>query len=96
MFLLDTHILLWYLSNSNQITDTIYEIINNQKTIYVSIVSFLEIALKKNIGKLQLNYSIQDIENLCIEKNISILPIKSIYLDELANLPKIHNDPLIG
>ena len=86
MFLLDTHILLWYLSNSNQITDAIYEIINNQKTIYVSIVSFWEIALKKNIGKLQLNYSIQDIENLCIEKNISILPIKSIYLDELANL----------
>ena len=93
MYLLDTHTLLWYLNNSNKISDTVLKIINNEENISLSIVSLWEITLKKNIGKLKIDCSISDIEKLCLEKDIKILPIKSSYLDELANLPSIHNDP---
>jgi PIN domain nuclease of toxin-antitoxin system len=93
MYLLDTHTLLWYLNNSNKISGTVLKIINYEENINVSIVSLWEIALKKNIGKLKIDCSISDIEKLCLEKDIKILPIKSSYLDELANLPSIHNDP---
>ena len=93
MYLLDTHTLLWYLNNSEQLSDTAKNIINNEKNVSVSIISFWEIALKKNLGKLKISCSIEELENLCSNKNIEILPIKSAHLDELSNLPPIHNDP---
>jgi PIN domain nuclease of toxin-antitoxin system len=93
MYLLDTHTLLWYLSNSDQLSDKARNIINYESNICVSVISFWEIALKKNLGKLSFSSSIIEIENLCIKKNIRILPIKSSHLDELSNLPLIHNDP---
>ncbi|MBQ2594911.1 MAG: type II toxin-antitoxin system VapC family toxin [Candidatus Riflebacteria bacterium] len=93
MYLLDTHTLLWYLNDSEQLSDTARNLINCEKNISVSIVSFWEIALKKNLGKLNFSCSITEIENLCLKKNINILSIKSTHLDELANLPPIHNDP---
>ncbi len=93
MYLLDTHTLLWYLSNSDELSDKARNIINCESNICVSVISFWEIALKKNLGKLSFSSSIIEIENLCIKKNIRILPIKSSHLDELSNLPLIHNDP---
>ena len=53
----------------------------------------MEIAIKQSIGKLDLDFSITQIENLCNEKDIQILPIKSKHLDKLKNLPKYHGDP---
>lgn len=40
-----------------------------------------------------MEFTVSQIEELCIQKDISILPIKARHLDELNNLPKIHNDP---
>ena len=93
MYLLDTHTLLWYLNNSNQLSNMARNTINNEDNIFVSIISFWEIALKKYLGKLSFSCSITEIEELCLKKNIKILSIKSSHLDELANLPTIHNDP---
>lgn len=93
MYLLDTHTLLWYLNNSEQLSDTAKNTINNEKNVSVSIISFWEIALKKNLGKLKISCSIEELENLCSKKNIKILPINSAHLDKLSNLPPIHNDP---
>ena len=52
-----------------------------------------EIAIKHSIGKLVLEFSISQIEELCSEKDIYILPIKGNQLDELDKLPDYHNDP---
>lgn len=93
MFLIDTHTLLWYLKDSPELSKNSTEIINTEPTIFVSIVSLWEIAIKKSIGKLQIDKSISEIEDLCIKKEISILPIKSKHLDYLELLEKIHNDP---
>lgn len=93
MYLMDTHTLLWYLRNSQEISKKSLEIINSETTIFVSIASLWEIAIKNSIGKLQINESISKIEQLCNEKDISILSIKSKHLDLLHTLEKIHNDP---
>lgn len=93
MYLIDTHCLLWYLRDCEKLSQKAREIIDNEEQIFVSIISLWEIAIKRSIGKLDLDFSVSQIEELCIEKEISILPIKSSHLDCLEILPKIHNDP---
>ncbi len=93
MYIIDTHTLLWYLRNSDELSKTAHEIIDNEERIFTSVASLWEIAIKHSIGKLYLELPISQIEDLCNEKEISILPIKSMHLDELENLPEIHNDP---
>jgi len=55
-YLLDTHTFLWTASESNLLPDKIAQIIRNPKNgIYVSAVTFWEIAIKSRIGKLDLD-----------------------------------------
>lgn len=93
MYLIDTHALLWYLRDSAELSAAARNIIDNEERIFTSAASLWEIAIKHSIGKLDLEFSISQIENLCAQKDISILPIKAFHLDELENLPKIHGDP---
>lgn len=65
--------------NSDELSETAHKIIDNEDTIFVSIASLWEIAIKHSLGKLELEFS--------------ILLIKAFHLDELERLPKIHNDP---
>lgn len=91
--LIDTHILLWLLSDSEELSDKARKELKSGKEIFVSIVSFWEIAIKKSIGKLKLSYSMSDIEEKCNKYKISILPIRPEHLDLLEELPFVHNDP---
>ncbi|MBR5965040.1 MAG: type II toxin-antitoxin system VapC family toxin [Treponema sp.] len=93
MFLIDTHALLWYLRDSPEISKTAKEAIDKSDRIFTSIASLWEIAIKRNIGKLDLEFSSVQIERLCIQKEISLLPIKAEHLDKLNDLPKHHKDP---
>ncbi len=93
MYIIDTHAILWYLRDSDELSKKARKIIDNEEQIFISIATLWEIAIKHSIGKLDLEFSISQIENLCAEKNISILPIKAAHLDELEKLPNHHNDP---
>lgn len=93
MYLLDTHALLWYLRNSPELSKKALKIINTEDEIFVSVASLWEIAIKNSIGKLDLEFSIEEIENLCNEKDIMILQINGKHLDKIKLLPKIHSDP---
>ena len=93
MYLLDTHALLWYLRDSPELSKKALKIINTEDEIFVSVASLWEIAIKNSIGKLDLEFSIEEIENLCNEKDITILQINGKQLDKIKLLPKIHSDP---
>ncbi|EMB43491.1 type II toxin-antitoxin system VapC family toxin [Treponema denticola] len=93
MYLLDTHTLLWFLKDSPKLSNRALEIITTENEIFFSIVSLWEIVIKKSIGKLDLTSSIQEIEDLYYEKDVSLLQIKSKHLDKIMELPNIHNDP---
>ena len=93
MYLPDTHTLLWFLRDSPQLSKKALEIITTENKVYVSIASLWEIAIKKSIGKLEFEHSIEKIAELCHEKDILILQIQPKYFDKIIKLPNIHNDP---
>ena len=93
MYILDTHTLLWYLRDSDELSDTARNTINDAQYVCTSAASLWEIAIKHSIGKLDLEFTISQIEELSADKDIYILPIKGSHLDKLVQLPKHHNDP---
>lgn len=93
MYLLDTHTLIWSQFNSDNLSDTAKEKLEDDKKVYVSIVSFWEIAIKQSIGKLDIDVSPKELVDQCIEAGMYILPIKPEHLDLIKALPDIHKDP---
>ena len=92
-YLLDTNILIYTLCNPSALSDVAKQIISLEPNINVSIASFWEIAIKQTLGKLNIKSSIQHIEQICISRNINILPISSNEIEGIKELPFIHKDP---
>lgn len=71
MYIIDTHVLLWYLRNSGDLSELALNTINTTELIYTSMASLWEIAIKQSIGKLDLDFSITQIENRLQRKGYS-------------------------
>ena len=58
-------------------------------------VSFYEVAIKVNIGKMKLGKTIEAFYTQTIVAQIEVLPVSSTYLTALSNLPLFpnHKDP---
>ena len=93
MYLLDTHAMLWYLRDSPELSASAHALIDNAEYVAVSIASFWEIAIKQSIGKMQFCMTIPELESLCLDRDIQVLPIQSVVLEQIKSLPKIHGDP---
>ena len=93
MYLLDTHAMLWYLRDSPELSASAHALIDKAEYVAVSIASFWEIAIKQCIGKMQFCMTIPELESLCLDRDIQVLPIQSVVLEQIKSLPKIHGDP---
>ena len=93
MYLLDTHAMLWYLRDSPELSASAHSLIDKAEYVAVSIASFWEIAIKQSIGKMQFCMTIPELESLCLDRDIQVLPIQSVVLEQIKSLPKIHGDP---
>ena len=93
MYLLDTHAMLWYLRDSPELSASAHALIDKAEYVAVSIASFWEIAIKQIIGKMQFCMTIPELESLCLDRDIQVLPIQSVVLEQIKSLPKIHGDP---
>lgn len=93
MYLMDVCALLWFLDDNGQLSEKAKDIIGKSDDLYFSIASLWEIAIKKTIRKLDIEESVTDIERICDDYGISILPIKTKYLERVQMLPMIHADP---
>src|SRR5579872_2445285 len=74
-YLLDTHVILWWFTTPKKISSKAQKIIKDKSnTIFLSSVSFWEMAIKKSIGRLTLPHNL--IETLATEgfKTLPILP----------------------
>jgi PIN domain nuclease of toxin-antitoxin system len=93
--LLDTHTLLWFLNNDPRLPVSVRQKIEETELVFVSAVSLWEIAIKINIGKLNIVTSFEEIKENMNALNIQELPIE--FDDSLAytRLPilKEHKDP---
>jgi len=94
-YLLDTHVLIWYLEDKKDKTlINNLDIIENPKNkIYISIASLWEITIKLNIGKFKPNLDINDFFSFIYRSPITILNIEEKHLLEYRNLPLIHREP---
>jgi PIN domain nuclease of toxin-antitoxin system len=96
-YLIDTHILIWLAVSPEEISKSIVEILENpQNEIYVSTVSFWEIAIKLAIKKLNLNgLEILDLVQMCEEQEIKIiqLPISAVVQYRTLPIKEKHRDP---
>jgi len=90
-FLLDTHVLLWWLADSEQLGSACRDIMSDQRNlIFISAASTWEISIKMSLGKLE---APQDIDSVVEDEGFRKLPI-SLYHGQLAgHLPALHRDP---
>ena len=94
MYLLDTHVLIWFIEENKRLSQSIRSVIEDSNNICVSIASFWEMAIKVSKKKLTLIDSVQDIMRICSDElHFLILNIKAAHLKELEKLDFHHNDP---
>jgi PIN domain nuclease of toxin-antitoxin system len=93
-FLLDTHILLWFMNGDTQLPEAMMNIISDKSNqCFVSIASIWEIAIKCNIGKLKLNTDFNKISDFLGNNDLIIIPIELTHLETYLNLALLHRDP---
>lgn len=90
-FLLDTHILLWWLNNDKKLAAFFQSTIANPKNIiFVSTASAWEMSIKAQVGKLDVPDNLE--EALAVNRFI-VLPINLIHSIKVSTLPLHHKDP---
>ena len=96
MIMLDTHILLWILSDRDQLSEKARNIIDRERRC-ISIVSFWEISIKMSLKdpkrRLVLGMTLDELEKLCAKSEIDILPITTGDCKRTSDLEHIHDDP---
>lgn len=93
MCLIDTNVLINILCAPTKLSEEVQKIVVFEKNLNVSIVSLWEIAVKQFIGKLNIESSVEDIEKICNERNINVIPVTSREIEQTKHLPDIHRDP---
>lgn len=90
-YLLDTHILLWWLSGDKKLGKKRTDLISSSTNrIMVSTVSIWEMVIKKSLGKLKVPDNIKEV---IYDNEFEILSIAPDHVLYLQNLPAVHNDP---
>jgi PIN domain nuclease of toxin-antitoxin system len=90
-YLIDTHILIWYLSGNRQ--SVIDEIQNPDNVIFVSKASLWEIAIKVSLKKLTIAVDFFELEQFLVSKKFLFLDFNHTDWQTLSTLPFEHRDP---
>jgi len=90
-YLLDTHVILWWLTEPKKIKQKALKTISDRNNrIFISSASFWEIGIKKGLGRIIIPHNI--IETL-LNEGFEILSISAEAGLGVADLPMIHSDP---
>lgn len=90
-FLLDSHVLLWWLADADELGSRCRELMADRRNqVFVSAATTWEIAIKMVLGKLE---APPDMDAIVEDEGFSKLAI-SLYHGQLAGgLPPLHRDP---
>ena len=93
--LLDTHVFLWWLSDSPRLGRRARVLLASPRsTVLVSAVSIWEIAVKASRGKLRLPQgALLRLPDLATECGFDELPVTFRHAAEVRSLPLLHEDP---
>lgn len=90
-YLLDTHVLLWWLDDSPQLSKSLREIIaSKENLVMISAASVWEIRIKQAIGKILLPDNFEEILN---SEPFERLSVTVAHAHAVGALPMIHRDP---
>ncbi len=74
--LLDTHAVIWFITEDNQLPSPLKELIEDAGyTCFVSIATLWEMGIKYSLGKLDLKVDLKKIFELIDQSELFILPI---------------------
>ena len=89
-YLLDTHALLWARAAPHLLSSAALAVFrSNDNTLYVSMASLWECAIKSSIGKLE----IPDDFYRIVADDYRVLGVEIAHLEAYAQLPMHHRDP---
>lgn len=79
--LLDTHTIIWAISNDNQLTNQSRNIIEDtSNNCFVSMASLWEMGIKVSIGKLNLKKNLPHTFQIIEDSGFTLLPISSQHI----------------
>jgi PIN domain nuclease of toxin-antitoxin system len=88
--LLDTHVVLWWLHDSPELSGEVKDLLDTEPAVYVSAVSPWEIAIKQSLGKLD---GPADLAERVRDSQFTSLPITAGHGVRAGRLPQHHRDP---
>lgn len=88
--LLDTHIILWWLSDDATLADDVKDQIDHEPEVHLSPVTVWEVAIKQAIGKLTEPADLPERIRACGLREIAIT---SEHAMTAGRLPPLHRDP---
>jgi PIN domain nuclease of toxin-antitoxin system len=92
-FLLDTHVLIWFIEGDESLPESIREAIQSSNQNFVSMASFWEMAIKVSLGNLELTTSFVKYFETVVGEGFIILPVDFAHTVKLSQLPFYHKDP---
>jgi PIN domain nuclease of toxin-antitoxin system len=92
-FLIDTHILIWFLTDHPYLSPKAKKLIEESESCFVSVASIWEIGIKVSLGKLELKLSLSQMLELINQSGFSILPINQFHALKNSELAFFHRDP---
>ncbi|MEV6791580.1 type II toxin-antitoxin system VapC family toxin [Streptomyces sp. NPDC051320] len=88
--LLDTHVVLWWLDDSAELSGEIKDLLDTEPSVYVSAATPWEIAVKQSLGKLP---GPEDLPERVRDSQFTPLPITAGHGVRAGRLPLHHRDP---
>jgi PIN domain nuclease of toxin-antitoxin system len=95
-YLLDTHYLIWAIVDSKKISKKIKDLISDaEQQIFVSTISFWEVALKSSMGKIEIaGFQPEDIPEICTNIGFEIIELSAADSSSYHHLKASdHKDP---
>ncbi len=94
-FLLDTHIFLWWILDNPRLDESVRDLMmNTEHLFFLSAASSWEMAIKSQIGKLELPVPVIEFtQDQLAENNILPLDITNEHALSVFTLPFLHKDP---
>lgn len=94
-YLLDTHVLIWFLTdNPRKLSKNTLAILNDETQIlYFSTTSIWEMSIKHSLGRPDFEYDPQQVADELSKLGFERLDIKLDHTIAVKDLPLIHNDP---
>jgi PIN domain nuclease of toxin-antitoxin system len=88
--LLDTHVFLWWRTDSTRLSEAVRAEIGHGDEVYVSLASAWEAAIKVTLGRLRLP---EPFEVGVRDSEFDEMPIRFSHTERVAALPLHHRDP---